>query len=69
MIEAKGLTKKYGDFTAVDNIDLTISDSSLFGLVGTNGAGKSTFLKMAAGILKPDSGTVTIDGDEVYEKK
>ena len=68
MIEAKGLTKKYGDFTAVDNIDLTISDSSLFGLVGTNGAGKSTFLKMAAGILKPDSGTVTIDGDEVYEK-
>ena len=68
MIEAKGLTKKYGDLTAVDNIDLTISDSSLFGLVGTNGAGKSTFLKMAAGILKPDSGTVTIDGDEVYEK-
>ncbi len=68
MIEVKGLTKRYGDFTAVDNIDLVISDSSLFGLVGTNGAGKSTFLKIAAGILKPDSGTITIDGEEIFEK-
>lgn len=66
MIEAKGLTKKYDDFVAVDNIDLDISDSSLFGLVGTNGAGKSTFIKMAVGIYKPDSGSLKIDGEEVY---
>ena len=68
MIEAKGLTKKYNGFTAVDSIDLTIRDASVFGLVGTNGAGKSTFMKMAAGILKPDAGDIYIDGDTVFEK-
>ena len=68
MIEARNLTKRFDDFTAVDNIDLTIRDACVFGLVGTNGAGKSTFMKMAAGILKPDAGTITIDGDEVFEK-
>ena len=68
LIEARNLTKKYDGFTAVDNIDLTIKNSSVFGLVGTNGAGKSTFLKMAAGILKPDAGSITIDGDSIFEK-
>ena len=68
MIEAKNLTKRFDGFTAVDNIDLKIGDAAVFGLVGTNGAGKSTFMKMAAGILKPDSGSIAIDGDEVYEK-
>ena len=68
MIEAKNLTKRFDGFTAVDNIDLKIGDAAVFGLVGTNGAGKSTFMKMAAGILKPDSGCIAIDGDEVYEK-
>ena len=68
MIEAKNLTKKYDSFTAVDNIDLIIRDANVFGLVGTNGAGKSTFMKMAAGILKPDAGSILIDGDTVFEK-
>lgn len=67
MIETKGLTKRFGDIVAVDHIDATIRDGSVFGLIGTNGAGKSTFLRMLCGVLKPDEGTVAIDGKEVYE--
>ena len=67
MIEVSGLTKTFDGFVAVDDLNLCIRDSAVFGLVGTNGAGKSTFLKMAAGIMKPDSGSVRIDGAEVYE--
>lgn len=67
MIEAIGLTKRFGDIVAVDHIDARIVEGSVFGLIGTNGAGKSTFLRMAAGILKPDEGKVLIDGEEVFE--
>lgn len=67
MIEVSGLTKTFDGFVAVDDLNLSIRDSAVFGLVGTNGAGKSTFLKMAAGIMKPDSGSVRIDGTDVYE--
>ena len=67
MIETKGLTKRFGDIMAVDHIDAVIKDGSVFGLIGTNGAGKSTFLRMLSGILRPDEGTVAIDGREVYE--
>lgn len=67
MIEAKNLTKRFGDICAVDHINATIRDGSVFGLIGTNGAGKSTFLRMLSGILKPDEGSVTIDGKEVFE--
>ena len=49
MIEIQGLTKKFGNFTAVDHIDLTIRDGEFFGLLGPNGAGKTTLLKMIAG--------------------
>lgn len=67
MIEAIGLTKRFEDIVAVDHIDARILEGSVFGLIGTNGAGKSTFLRMAAGILKPDEGRVLIDGEEVFE--
>ncbi len=67
MIETKNLTKRFGDIVAVDHIDAVIKDGSVFGLIGTNGAGKSTFLRMLSGILRPDEGTVAIDGKEVYE--
>jgi len=67
MIETKGLTKRFGDIVAVDHIDATIKDGNVFGLIGTNGAGKSTFLRMLSGILKPDEGSVAIDGKEVFE--
>ena len=67
MIETKNLTKRFGDIVAVDHIDAVIKDGSVFGLIGTNGAGKSTFLRMLSGVLRPDEGTVTIDGKEVFE--
>ena len=54
MIKAENLTKRFYDTVAVDHIHAEIHNGSVFGLIGTNGAGKSTFLRMAAGILKPD---------------
>ena len=62
MIKADNLTKRFQGVTAVDHIHAEIQDGTVFGLIGTNGAGKSTFLRMAAGILKPDEGTITLDG-------
>lgn len=67
MIEAVNLTKKFDQITAVDRISATIKEGSVFGLIGTNGAGKSTFLRLASGILKPDEGSITIDGQDVFE--
>jgi ABC-2 type transport system ATP-binding protein len=62
LIQIAGLTKRYGDFTAVDGIDLTVRRGELFGLLGPNGAGKTTTLRMIAGILQPTAGTVAIAG-------
>ena len=62
MIEAVNLTKRFDDIVAVDHISATIRDGSVFGLIGTNGAGKSTTLKMITGILKPTSGSIEFDG-------
>jgi ABC-2 type transport system ATP-binding protein len=60
MIELKSLTKRYGSFTAVDSIDLTVPKGELFGFLGPNGAGKTTTLRMIAGILRPSGGIVRI---------
>jgi ABC-type multidrug transport system ATPase subunit len=62
MIRLIGLTKRYGNFTAVDNIDLDIPPGCLYGLLGPNGAGKTTTMRMIAGILQPTAGTITIGG-------
>ncbi len=62
MIEIENLTKKFADFTAVDNINLVIPNGIIYGLLGPNGAGKSTTLKMMTGILAPTSGDVRYDG-------
>ncbi len=67
MICAKDLTLKFDDFTALNNMSCTIPDSRIYGLVGSNGAGKSTFLRLISGIYRPTSGSVTIDGAPVYE--
>ena len=67
MIEAKNLTKRYDDIVAVDHINAKIREGYVYGLIGTNGAGKSTFLRMACGILKPDEGTIQINGEDVFE--
>lgn len=65
MIELLHLTKRYGTFTAVDAIDLTVSRGELFGFLGPNGAGKTTTLRMIAGILRPTAGVVRIAGIDV----
>lgn len=67
MITAQHVTKYFDDVHAVDDISAEIREQSVFGLVGTNGAGKSTFLRLLAGILRPDEGTITVDGEEIYE--
>lgn len=67
MIEAKGISKSFDDILAIDMVDVSIKSREVFGLIGTNGAGKSTFLRMAAGIMKPDTGEILVDGEPVYE--
>ncbi|MFM8300968.1 MAG: ABC transporter ATP-binding protein, partial [Gemmatimonadota bacterium] len=62
MIELRQLTKRYGQFTAVDRIDLSVGSGELFGFLGPNGAGKTTTLRMIAGILQPSSGSIRIAG-------
>ncbi len=68
MIEAIQVNKQFDTIKAVDNISATIKEGNVFGLVGSNGAGKSTFIRMLSGILKPDSGMIKIDGYEVFEQ-
>ncbi len=67
MITAVNATKYFGEVAAVNDINVTIKNRAVFGLIGTNGAGKSTFLRMAAGVLKPDSGKIFVDDTAVYE--
>lgn len=67
MITAVNVTKYFGEVTAVKDVNVTIKNREVFGLIGTNGAGKSTFLRMAAGVLKPDSGIIVVDDKTVYE--
>lgn len=67
MIETVSLTKRFDDIVALDHVTSTIREGQVFGLIGTNGAGKSTFLRCLSGIYKPEEGEVTIDGSPVYE--
>src|SRR5688572_13516482 len=59
-IRARGLTKRYGDFTAVDSLDLTIQHGEVFGLLGPNGAGKTTTILMLLGLSEPTGGTARV---------
>ena len=67
MIQVERLTKKFQTYTALNQISVSVQPGSVFGLVGSNGAGKSTLLRTIAGIYKPDSGTVAIDGTPIFE--
>lgn len=67
MIEALHVTKRFDDIVAVDDISATIREGNVFGLIGTNGAGKSTFLRMVSGVLKPDHGKILVDDILVFE--
>ncbi len=67
MIEVTGIHKNFDAIKALDNITAKIEEGHVFGLIGTNGAGKSTFMRVLCGVLKPDAGQVFIDGEEVYD--
>lgn len=68
VIQAINLTKKFGDFTATNNINFSVNSGEIFGLLGPNGAGKSTTFKMLCGLLKPTSGKALVLGQDLYEK-
>ena len=68
MIEVKGLTKKYGAHTAVDNVSFKIRNGHIYGLLGPNGAGKSTTMNIIAGCLSPTDGTVLINGYDICDQ-
>lgn len=67
MITATNVTKQFGNFKALDNITCNIEQGCVYGMVGSNGAGKSTFLRCISGIYLPENGTVTVDGQPVWE--
>lgn len=67
MLEIRELKKRYGNFQALDGLNLEIGEWELFGFVGPNGAGKTTTLKILSGLLAPDGGTVRIDGLDVLD--
>lgn len=65
MLQVENLVKRYGKFTAVDDLSFTIEKGETFGFVGSNGAGKTTAMKVAAGLLKANSGTIYVNGYDV----
>ncbi|WP_034552110.1 daunorubicin resistance protein DrrA family ABC transporter ATP-binding protein [Carnobacterium funditum] len=69
MIEVKNYTKKYGEFTAVDNVSFNVKEGSIFAFLGPNGAGKSTTINTLVTMMEKTSGTLTIDGKDVSTEK
>lgn len=69
MIKARGITKKFGDFCALDDFNMNVPRGSIYGLVGPNGAGKTTIMNHLTGVLLPDNGIVEIDGKPVWENR
>ena len=68
MIEVKNITKKYGNFTAVDNINFKIEEGEIIGLLGPNGAGKSTTMNMITGYIEPTEGEIIVNGYDISKK-
>lgn len=68
MIEVKNITKKYGSFTAVDNISFKIEEGEIIGLLGPNGAGKSTTMNMITGYIEPTEGEIVINGYDISKR-
>ncbi len=67
MITATNLTKRFGDFYALNNLNCTIPEGCIYGLVGSNGAGKSTLLRLITGIYRADGGAISVDGQDVFD--
>lgn len=68
MIEVKNVTKKYGNFVAVDNISFTVNDGEVVGFLGPNGAGKSTTMNMITGFIEPTDGTIEVNGYDILKQ-
>ena len=68
VIETRQLTKAYGSFKAVDDLNITVENGEIFGLLGPNGAGKTTTISMLCTILKPTSGTATVNGFDIVKE-
>ncbi len=66
MVIAKNLVKKFGSFTANDHLTFEVKRGEIFGLLGANGAGKTTAIKMMIGLLKPTSGELKVNGYDIY---
>src|SRR5216110_3980173 len=64
-IDVQSIVKRYGDFTAVNEISFTVAEGEIFGLLGPNGAGKSTLIRMLTTLLLPTSGTATVGGFDI----
>ena len=64
-IEIRGLTKRYGSLTAIENITFEVRRGELFGLIGPDGAGKTTLFRLLATLLNPDDGVATVDGFDI----
>ena len=69
MIKAKAVVKSFGKFRALDNFEISVKKGSIYGLVGSNGAGKTTIINHIMGVLKQDSGSVKINGENVWENE
>ena len=67
MLEVQQLSRQYGEFTAVDNVSFTIEKGEIVGLLGHNGAGKTTIMKMVSGYLEPNQGSITVDGVDLAD--
>ena len=67
MLDLQNVTKTFGSVKALDNLTMNIPKGAVYGLVGPNGAGKSTAIRCLLGVYRPDAGTITLDGETVYE--
>ena len=67
MIQVNNVVKTFDGFRALDGLTMSVEGGSIYGLVGPNGAGKSTILRHIMGVYRPDSGSILVDGQPVYE--
>ena len=67
MLEIQNVTKTFGSFTALHDLTMTVPKGTVYGLVGPNGAGKSTAIRLMVGVYQPDTGTITMEGQPIYE--